>query len=147
MFNWIGWLVVLVNGISKLVGCDTMAAFVSVCVGAGLRISLFWHETHTKGLKTRSPVRPEVEEGMKVSEKELTKEGRREQSAWDSCLEKDTVNRRRQWEDRSRAVMRWISIPSSFVEDSRKIHAEIAYKCTESCTKVSRALSPSCPYS
>ena len=56
-------------------------------------------------------------------ESQLTKEGRREQSAWDRCPDKDTVSRRRQREDGSRAVKRWVSIPSGFVEVSCKIHA------------------------
>ena len=39
-------------------------------------------------------------------ESRLTKEDRREQSAWDSRPEKDTVGRRRLWEDGSRAEKR-----------------------------------------
>ena len=45
---------------------------------------LLWCETQTKGLRARSPARPEVEEGRKVQEKterELTTEGRKEDSA------------------------------------------------------------------
>ena len=67
--------------------CDTMRSNLFPFVLAPLRryLCLFWRETHTKGLRVRSPARPEVEEGRKVPEKtermELTKKGRREQSA------------------------------------------------------------------
>ena len=53
-----------------------------VCVRAGHRISLFWRETHTKGLTVRSLAGPEVNEERKVREKKeghLTK-GPRESS-------------------------------------------------------------------
>ena len=83
-------------------------------------------------------------------ESQLTKEGRREQSAWDSCPEKDTVGWRRQWEDGTRTektVKRWVSIPSGFVEVSRNYSPAIACKCTESCTKVLHRLPSSCSWS
>ena len=32
-------------------------------------LCLFWCETHTKGLRTRSSARPKVEEGRKIREK------------------------------------------------------------------------------
>ena len=81
---------------------------------------------------------------------QLIKGGKREQSAWDSCPEKDTVGRKRHWEDGSRAektVKRWVSIPSGFVEVSHKYSPAIAYKCMESCTKGSHRLPPSCTWS
>ena len=77
----------------------------------------------------------------------VEKGGRREQSSCDSCPEKHTVNRRRQWEDGSRAVKRWVSIPSGFVEVSCKYSLAIACKWTESCTKLSHILPPSCAWS
>ena len=121
-------------------------AFVSVCVGATQRIFL--------SVLERNPHKePECETGSgggkegprEDKENHLTKEGRREQSAWDSGPEKDTVDRRRQWEDGSRVektVKRWVSIPSGFVDVSRKYSPAIACKCTESCTKMSQT--PSC---
>ena len=57
------------------------------------------------------------------SENQLKKEGRREQSAWDRYPEKDTVSRRRLWEDGSKTVKRWVSNPSGLVEVLRKIYA------------------------
>ena len=72
-------------------------------------LCLFWCETHTKGLRTRSHARPEVEwEGRseRRQRRQLTTEGRREQSAWDSSPERDTVGWRRQWEDGGRAEKR-----------------------------------------
>ena len=72
--------------------CDTMWSFVvlGVCVYAGQRISLSdsAQKPH-KGLRTKSPARPEMEEGRKVPEKtesQLTMVSRRDQSAWDSSL-------------------------------------------------------------
>ena len=83
-------------------------------------------------------------------ESQLTKEGRREQSAWDSCPKKHTVGRRRQWEDGGRVektVKRWGSIPRGFVEVSRNYSPAIACKCTESGTKVSHRRLPSSSWS
>ena len=71
----------------------------------------------------------------------VDKGGQKRKSACDSCPEKDTVGRRRQWEDGNWAEKtdkRWVSIPSCFVEVSCKILSAIACKCTESCTKVSQ---------
>ena len=42
----------------------------------------------------------------KSQREQLTKQDRREQSAWDSCPENDTVSRMRQWEDGGRAEKR-----------------------------------------
>ena len=41
-------------------------SFPFVLAPLGRSLSLFWRETHTKGLRTRSSARPEVEEGNKV---------------------------------------------------------------------------------
>ena len=75
--------------------CVCVWQFVSICVGTTQTISLsvLARNPH-KGLKTRSPMRPEVEEGRKVREKterererereresEFTTAVRREQSA------------------------------------------------------------------
>ena len=123
-------------------------AFVSVCVGATQRISLsilvrnphkgpegeFSRETRSRGGK---------EGPREERERQLTKEGRREQSDWDSCPEKETVSRRRMWEDGSRSVKWWVSIPCGFVEVSRNYSSTIACKWPESCTKVSHSLPPS----
>ena len=89
--------------------CDTVLAFrcVGVCTPVREFLCLLLRETHTKGLRARSPARPEVEEGKNVPEKtesQLTKGGWREQSAWDSSPGKDTVDsekmdvgQRREW--------------------------------------------------
>ena len=124
---------------------------ISVCVGATQRISL--------PVLARNPhKRPEREtgsggrtEGPKEDrESQLTKESRREQSAWDSGQEKDPVCRGRQWEGGSRAektVKRWVSISSGCVKVSSKYSPVIASKCTASCIKVSLGLPPSCAWS
>ena len=39
-----------------------------VWVSASQKITLFWRETHTKGLSARFPTRPEEDEGRKVPE-------------------------------------------------------------------------------
>ena len=63
-------------------------------VGGSQRIPLFWHETHTKSLRVRSPTRPEEDEGRKVPEtvgkREQEKEG---QSRDESGAERRPVNR------------------------------------------------------
>ena len=68
-------------------------------------------------------------------ERQLTKEGRREQSAWESCSE-DTVSRRWRWEKESRPFKRSVSIPSGFAKISCKYSPALACKCTESCIKI-----------
>ena len=42
-------------------------------------LGLFWHETHTKGLRTRSPARLEMKEGRKVQKKTEREVDNREQ--------------------------------------------------------------------
>ena len=86
-----------------------------------------------KGLSTRSPTRLKVDEGRKVGEKtecQLTKEGRRERSAWDSYPEKDTVDSEKMKAGQSRDE-------SAFLVALWTFHAKytpaIDCKCTESC--------------
>ena len=88
--------------------CDTMVGFVSV-------------------LAQKTGSRRE-KDGPSEDRESLTKDGRREQSAWDSCPKKDRVSSRRQWEDGSRAVKRWVCIPSGFGEVSHKIHARDSWQ-------------------
>ena len=81
--------------------CDTMRSnsFPFVMTPHRRSLCLFWREIHTKGMRARSPTRPDAKEGMKVPEEDresqLTKEDRRDQSAWDSSPGKDTVGRRK----------------------------------------------------
>ena len=62
-------------------------ASVSMGVGASQRIPLFLCETHTKGLRPRSPSRPEENEGQRIEE---------EDSRNERTVKRDTVNRREQ---------------------------------------------------
>ena len=97
-----------------------------------LRRSQFWRETHTKGLRVISPARPEVEEGRKVWEKtgrlDLSKQGRRNQSAWMSSQEKekDTVNRRQHsyWH-----LRKFNAKYTPKIYDSLQMHGELHQKC------------------
>ena len=128
-----------------------LAAFISVCVGATQRISLSVLARNLHKERERETGSGGGKEGPRLHrESQLTKEDGREQSIWDSCPEKDTIGRRRQREDGTRAkktVKRWVSITSGFVEVSHNYSPAIAYKCTKSCTKVSHRLSPSCAWS
>ena len=60
-------------------------------------LRLFWRETQTKGLNSRSPARPEVEEERKVQRRQawVDKGTQREQSTTESRGR--TISRRRQW--------------------------------------------------
>ena len=76
--------------------CEKMRSDLFPFVLEPLRRSLclFWGEIYTKGPRARSPARPEVEEGRKEGpredrESQLTKEGRREQSA-DKAVQRRT---------------------------------------------------------
>ena len=75
---------------------------------------------------------------------QMTQQGRREQSACGICSEKDTVGRRRLW-------VKTVKDELTFLVALWKFRANkcpaIAYKCTESCTKVSHRLPPSCAWS
>ena len=112
-----------------------------VFIGATQRISL--------SVLTQNPHKgPEVEERRKVPGKDrdsqLTKEGRREQSAWDSSPEKDTVSRSEKMEvGQSRDESAFLVVLWKF---RVKYTSTIACKCTESCTKVSKTPS-SCTWS
>ena len=67
-----------------------LAFVVWVCVWVPVRESLclFWCETYTKGLRSRSPARPEVDEGRKVPEKTERVSWQRRQSGDESREEK-----------------------------------------------------------
>ena len=67
----------------------------SICVPVRESLCLFWHETNTKGLRVRSPMRPEGR----------GKEGPRDQSAGEVSQEK--VAAETSWQNRS--VKRWES--------------------------------------
>ena len=90
-----------------IVFCDTMHSNSFLFVLAPLRWSLclFWHKTHTKDWGRDLPRDWKWKREGRQRE-ELTKQGRREQSAWDSCPENETVSRRRQWEDGGRTEKR-----------------------------------------
>ena len=96
-------------------------------------LRLFWRETHTKDCGRNLPWdrkwRREDREG--VSWQRMAEEDGRLEIA----VQKEAVREDNQ---------RWVSIPSSFVEVSHKIHACYVYKCMESCTKVLQRLLPSC---
>ena len=75
-------------------------AFISVCVGTGQRISLSVlaqnpHKGPESGISRETKSEGGKEGPREDRESQLTKEGKREQSARDSCPEKDTVGRRR----------------------------------------------------
>ena len=111
-------------------------AFVSICVGATQRISLSvlaWNPH--KGPERKTGSGGGKEGPREDRESQLTKVDRREQLAWDSCPEKDTVDRRRQREHGNKAVKRWVSIPSDFVEVLHKIHAHNSLKMHEELQK------------
>ena len=91
-------------------------AFISVCVGAGQRASMSVltqnpHKGSEGEISRETGSGGGKERPWEDRESQSTKEGRREQSAWDSCPETDTISRKRQWEDWSRALKRWVSIP------------------------------------
>ena len=135
-----------------------------VCTQGRRSLCLFWRETQTKSLSSRSPARPEVDEEKEVREKrELwvdkgtqrgpsTAESRRDQSAWDSC---PGEGRSAEGGSEGRqSKIRWYSnwLLSKFRE---KYTPTIIYKCTKSCTKSSHKtpflalaadLSPHCSF-
>ena len=65
---------------------------------------LFWRETHKKGQRVRSPAGPELKAGRKVSEK--TERVNWQRKAEENSRLQIAVQRRRQWEDGSRAEKR-----------------------------------------
>ena len=96
----------------KFIYCDTMLSHSFPFVLAPLRRSLclFWRETHTKDWELDPPQyrkrRRERRSQRRQWESQLTKKGRRDQPAWDSCPENETVGRGRQWQDGGRAEKR-----------------------------------------
>ena len=68
-------------------GCKWVPVRGSLC--------LFWCETHTKGLRTRSPMRPEEDKGRKVPERKVpenrTEQGSRQNKAVDRSQGKPTA--------------------------------------------------------
>ena len=143
--------------------CGHSLCWVYVC--AGQRISLLWRETQTKGLSSRSPARPEVDEETEVPEKtkgqlikedgesQLTSEGRVGQSA------DRAVSRRRQekmeagqWRQSTEVSMasgfrRSYTKKKKKKKKKKKAQSTVAIvsKCTENA-KCHR-LSPSCTWS
>ena len=63
-----------------------------VCVCAPVRRSLclFWRETQTKGLSSRSPARPEVDEERKVPKRTEGVDKGRRREAVDNSQQKET---------------------------------------------------------
>ena len=94
-----------------------LAILVLVCVCAGQRISLFWRETHTKGLRARSPARPEVDEGKKVPEK--TERASWQRKAEETSRLESAVKRRR----RTQSIE--VSIASGFCGSFARVHARV----------------------
>ena len=58
--------------------------------------SQFWRETHTKGVRARFPMRPEVDKGRKVQSQEKEEELRRDRA------ENRPVDRRERERERER---------------------------------------------
>ena len=101
---------------------DGWRSFLFVWVSVGESLCLFWHETHRKDQRARFPARPEVEEGRKVPEKI-------ERANWQRMAEENSQQQGAEETGRqNRAVKRWVSIPSGFVEVSRKIHASDSHQ-------------------
>ena len=72
-----------------------------LCVWVPVRepLCLFWRETHTKGLRTRSPTRPEVKRERRSERRQKKAVSRREQKrtiGMRGQSEKDTVSRKEQ---------------------------------------------------
>ena len=124
--------------------CWPFVVLVCVCVCVSVRESLclLWRETHTKGLSTRSPTRPEVDEGMKVPEET--------ERAVDKGGQKRTIDLRllSREGDSEKMEAGQSRDESAFLVGLWKFRAKytpaITCKCTESSTKVSHRLPSSC---
>ena len=93
-------------------------------------LCLFWRETQTKSLSSRSPARPEVDEKREVREKregQLTKEPR------------ESSRQRSPGDGRSaegKTVKNEVAFVVAFVEVSRKIHAHDSLQMHEKLHKI-----------
>ena len=116
-------------------------------------LCLFWRETHTKGMRVRLPTRPEEDEGRQSPRAEQKKGvNRRGQSTEQGSQQGRAVNRNRRKptvkemqllgpvdpEAVLANVRGWVSIPGGCEGISLECRLAIAYRCTESFTKVSQ---------
>ena len=116
------------------------------CVWVPVRgfLGLFWRETHTKGLRVRSPTRPGEDEGKRVPEKQSVREGQlREVGRTEHSREKKQSTEvggswrsRKTFEDSGLTNTRkWVGIPSGFVGVSleytlvlvQRMHKSVTY--------------------
>ena len=116
--------------------CDTMHSnsFPFVLVPLRRSLCLFWRETHTKGLRARSPARLEVEEGREVWEKT-------ERGSWQSRAE-ETSQLERAVKRRRRTQSTEVSMASDFCGSFVQVHARISPQ-----NAVLHRLPPSCAWS
>ena len=98
-----------------------VAIVLGVCVCAGQTISLFVLARNPKGLSSRSPAIPEVDEERKVREKtegQLTKEDGERQLTTEGRGERSALSwLSREWHSQQKSALLL-----AFVEVSRKIH-------------------------
>ena len=100
---------------------------------------LFWRETHAKGLRARSPTRPEEDEGRKVPEL-----NRRNQSRDQGSRQTRVVGRREQElgpvdsEAGLANVRGWVSVPGGVVGILLEYTLALVHRCTENHAKVSQ---------
>ena len=112
-----------------------------VCVGAPVRESLclLRRETHTKGLTTRFPARPEVNELRKVPEKtESVDKGRQRRAEGDGRLEiavqeKDGQQKEAVREGEGYSQQKMSALLVAFEEVSRKTHARDSLQMHGEC--------------
>ena len=127
--------------------CDTMSSNSFLFLFAPRRGSLciFWQETHIKDWgRDLQRDRKWRREGRSQRRQrvELTKQSRGGWSAWDSSSEEG-----RSAEAVREDSQRWVSIPSGFVEVSRKIHAYDSLQIHEKLHKIVTQPSLSCAWS
>ena len=114
------------------------------CVWVPVRESLwlFWCETHIKGLSSRSPVRTEVDEGRKVTEKIKRVNWQRRPERRPRKEQKRTVNlweQSREGEGHSQQTSAWLVVfvgisleyteCSKSVTESLSLHLELTQVC------------------
>ena len=122
-------------------------------------LGLFWHKTHTKDLRVRSPVRLEVEKGRKIWGKSERAKGSWQRKAEENSRLEIAVQRRTQ-EVRKMIAKTCSPTEAGLTNARRSQHGPwllwefrpkytpvVACKCTKSYTKVSHRLSPSCAWS
>ena len=124
--------------------------FVCMCVLVRESLCLFWRETHTKGLRARSPTRPEEDEGRKIPERQPAEGSSRDQSTGEVSQEKDTVSRREQkrpvdrtglpgdesWAERGDQSTE-VSIASGFVRVFARVHARVSLQDAQKVSQTS----------